>query len=54
MVVGDNGIGLPEGLDFRNTKTLGMELVNTLVGQLDGSIEYVNKGGAEFKITFEV
>jgi two-component sensor histidine kinase len=53
LVVGDNGIGLPEGLDFRNTKTLGMELVITLVGQLEGSIEYVNKGGTEFKITFE-
>ena len=53
LVVGDNGIGLPEGLDFRNTKTLGMELVNTLVGQLKGTIEYVkDKGGTEFKITF--
>ncbi len=54
LVVGDNGMGLPEGLDFRHTKTLGMELVNTLVDQLDGSIEYVNNGGTEFKITFKV
>ncbi|MBS1258578.1 MAG: hypothetical protein MAG551_01637 [Candidatus Scalindua arabica] len=54
LVISDNGVGLPEGLDFRHTKTLGMELVNTLVGQLDGSIEYVNINGAEFKITFGV
>lgn len=54
LVVGDNGIGLHEGLDFRKTKTLGMELVITLVDQLDGSIEYVNNGGTEFKITFRV
>ena len=55
LVISDNGIGLPEGLDFRNTKTLGMELINTLVDQLDGSIEYIkDKGGTEFKIIIGV
>ena len=55
LFISDNGIGLPEGLDYRNTKTLGMELVTTLVDQLKGTIEHVkDKGGTEFRITFEV
>jgi two-component sensor histidine kinase len=36
---------------------MGLELVNTLVGQLKGNIEQVDvkgKGGTEFKITFGV
>ena len=39
LVVGDNGIGLPEGLDIGNTKSLGLQLVNTLVRQLKGTID---------------
>ena len=30
LVIGDNGIGLPEGMDFRNTESLGLQLVNFL------------------------
>ena len=65
LVVGDNGIGLPEGLDIGNTESLGLQLVNTLVGQLKGTIDVnpvrksspsneVNiKMGTEFKIRFD-
>ncbi|MEE8392665.1 MAG: histidine kinase dimerization/phosphoacceptor domain -containing protein [Anaerolineae bacterium] len=52
MIVSDNGIGLPEGLDFRNTESLGMQLVNALVDQMEGSVELRSNGGTEFKITF--
>lgn len=54
LVVGDNGVGFPEDLDFRNTESLGMQLVNTLVSQLGGKVELSNNGGTEFKITFPV
>ena len=37
--VSDDGVGYPQGVDFRNTETLGMQIVNTLVGQIDGTIE---------------
>jgi len=50
--VGDNGIGLPKNLDFRNTKSLGLQLVNNLVHQLDGTIELNKENGTEFEITF--
>jgi two-component sensor histidine kinase len=54
LIVGDNGIGFPKDVDFRNTESLGMQLINTLVNQLDGSIELRSNEGTEFKITFAV
>jgi PAS domain S-box-containing protein len=50
--VKDNGVGFPEMLDFRNTDSLGLQLINSLVMQLDGSIELKNDGGTEFIIVF--
>jgi PAS domain S-box-containing protein len=51
LTVSDNGIGFPEAVDFRNTETLGMQLVTSLVeGQLDGIIKLDRSGGTAFKI----
>jgi len=52
LVVKDNGTGFPEDLDYENTKSLGLRLVNMLTRQLDGTIELDGSGGAEFRITF--
>jgi two-component sensor histidine kinase len=52
LMVSDNGVGLLEDLDFRNTESLGLQLVNTLVNQLEGTIELDRRGGTTFKITF--
>jgi len=52
LTVGDNGIGLPEDMDFRNTESLGLQLVTTLVEQLEGTIEIDRSAGTAFKITF--
>jgi PAS domain S-box-containing protein len=49
----DNGIGLPQGLDFRNTKSLGLKLVQWLAeDQLDGKIILKRGEGTEFLIRF--
>jgi PAS domain S-box-containing protein len=53
LTVADDGVGLPLGLDFRNTESLGLQLVTLLVKQLQGIIEIENTGGASFKITFD-
>ncbi len=50
--VSDNGIGFPEEIDFRNTESLGLQLVMTLVGQLRGDIELEKGAGTGFRITF--
>lgn len=54
LIISDNGVGLPEDMDFKSTKTLGLELINTLVQQLNGTIELNRTKGAEFKIVFDV
>lgn len=48
----DNGIGFPEELNFKNTDSLGLQLINSLVEQIDGEIDLNIKKGTEFKITF--
>ena len=53
LTVSDNGMGLPRGLDFRNTESLGLQLVNILTEQLHGEIEIDRASGTEFKITFK-
>ncbi len=52
LTVSDNGVGLPESLDFRRSESLGLQLVNTLAEQLKGTIEHTSNHGAEFKVTF--
>ena len=52
LIVRDDGVGFPEDIDFRNTESLGLSLVNTLVGQINGEIEIMVDHGTEFKITF--
>ena len=52
MIVGDTGIGFPEDLDFKKTDSLGLQLVNNLVSQIDGEIELNKNHGTEFKIIF--
>ncbi|MCP4542217.1 MAG: GAF domain-containing protein [Chloroflexi bacterium] len=52
MIISDDGVGIPPDLDYRNTGSLGLQLVNALVDQLEGSIELYNNEGTEFKITF--
>jgi two-component sensor histidine kinase len=52
LIIRDNGVGFPEDLDFRKTESLGLQLVNTLVEQLEGSIKLLQKDGTSFKIEF--
>ena len=53
LTVSDNGIGFPRDLDFTSTQSLGMQLVVTLVEQLEGAIELNRDAGTEFRIVFE-
>jgi PAS domain S-box-containing protein len=54
LTVSDNGIGIPENLELESLESLGLQLVDILVDQLDGKIELKRKQGIEFKITFSV
>jgi two-component sensor histidine kinase len=54
LSVSDDGVGFPEDLDFRNTKSLGLQLVTALVNQLDGTIDLSRENGTAFVISFHV
>jgi two-component sensor histidine kinase len=53
LAVADNGVGLPAGLDWTNTKTLGLALVKMLgQHQLQGRIELDRTNGTTFRLRF--
>lgn len=52
LVVADNGVGFPTPVDFNLNASLGLQLVNALVTQLNGTIEIEPQNGAEIRITF--
>ena len=54
LTVSDNGAGIPENLDIENMDTLGMQLVSSLVDQLEGELELKRENGTEFIIRFMV
>jgi len=54
LTVGDSGIGLPHGFNFRSSKSFGLNLVTGLVErQLMGKIELTESHGTEFRVTFQ-
>ncbi|MEA2062325.1 MAG: histidine kinase dimerization/phosphoacceptor domain -containing protein [Gemmatimonadota bacterium] len=54
LKVHDNGIGIPESLDWKNADSLGLKIVSLLAEhQLEGTVDLSRSGGTEFIITFE-
>jgi PAS domain S-box-containing protein len=54
MIVEDDGVGLPEGFDIRETDSLGMRLITILVeDQLDGAVQLDSGEYTRFCIRFE-
>jgi len=51
LIVEDNGIGFPSNVDFKNTSSLGLQLVNVLTIQIHGTIELSREKGTRFTIT---
>jgi two-component sensor histidine kinase len=52
LVVWDNGVGIPAGLDITKTESLGMRLVTMLTDQLNGTFQYANNQGTRWEIKF--
>ncbi len=53
LIIADDGIGFPADVDFKKTDSLGLQLVNNLVNQLDGEITMDRSHGTAYKITFK-
>ncbi|MEH6618979.1 sensor histidine kinase [Maribacter arcticus] len=54
LEIGDNGIGFPETINYKNTKSLGLKLIHNLTRQLRGTIERdASKKGTNYIIKFQ-
>jgi PAS domain S-box-containing protein len=53
LMVSDNGVGMPSHLDFRNTTSLGLQLVCALAAKIGGTVEMDSVNGTLFKVTFQ-
>ncbi len=52
LVIKDSGVGLPEDFDMQKVTSLGLMIVNSLSGQINGALEVSGSDGAEFRIIF--
>lgn len=53
LEISDNGIGLPKGFTDKKKESLGLQLVDTLIAQLEGKMEINQNYGTTFKFTFK-
>ena len=54
IIVGDNGITMPESVNFENTPGFGLSLVSMLTQQIGGSIRIDRGDGTRFILEFDV
>jgi PAS domain S-box-containing protein len=53
LSVMDNGVGIPESVDFKNSKGLGLKLIDLMVQQINASIEIKRDNGTSVILKFE-
>lgn len=52
FIVKDDGVGFPKDLNYQDSNSLGLQIVNNLTDQIDGEIILKRSPGTEFKIIF--
>ncbi|HDQ00438.1 MAG TPA: PAS domain S-box protein [bacterium] len=52
LTVADSGVGLPMDFDIEKTDSMGLQLVNLLINQIEGSLSVSTKKGTTFRIRF--
>jgi PAS domain S-box-containing protein len=52
LSVADQGIGLPAGFDWQNSKSMGLPIVDLLTNQLGGTLQVQTGSGAAFSLEF--
>jgi two-component sensor histidine kinase len=52
LVLSDNGVGLPAGLDWSTSHSLGLRLVRALALQLQASLDIRSQGGTSVELIF--
>ncbi len=52
LLIGDDGVGLPDGFEVESSESLGMQLIQALTSQLDGELKVSRLKGTTFEVTF--
>lgn len=52
LSISDSGAGLPEGFTMEGSKTMGLQVVDILVKQIEASLQIEQKNGTSFTIIF--
>ena len=52
LKIKDNGIGFNQNSDFKKAESMGLQLIYTLLNQLDGLIIFNSDNGTEYTLTF--
>lgn len=52
LAVQDNGIGIPEAIDWQTTESLGLQLVMVLAQKLQGTLTLDRNNGSTFQVIF--
>ncbi|MCK5397741.1 MAG: sensor histidine kinase, partial [Thermoplasmata archaeon] len=52
LQVSDNGKGMSPNINFRDTESLGLQLVNTLADELEGKLTLEKEQGTKFILIF--
>lgn len=53
LIFSDNGVGLPDGINFDESDSLGTQLITGLSQQLAGEFSFKSKNGTTFILKFE-
>ncbi|PKL16735.1 MAG: hypothetical protein CVV49_14545 [Spirochaetae bacterium HGW-Spirochaetae-5] len=54
FVIADNGAGMPESIDFKNSTGFGMQLISILTEQIGGTIRIEHGDGTRFILEFDI
>ncbi len=54
LIVSDDGIGFPKGLDYTKSDSLGLKLIYSLSDQIGADVKLDTTNGTKFEITFNV
>ncbi|WP_074409515.1 tetratricopeptide repeat-containing sensor histidine kinase [Aquimarina megaterium] len=54
LTVKDTGVGFPEDFKIENSRSLGMQLIQGLTQQINGSIHIISNPGAYYTIAFNI
>ena len=52
LIIGDNGIGLPDDYVEHASETLGVQLIEALTDQIEAEMKIENKAGTKYLLTF--